>query len=110
MATGDCGTAEADGNVISIGGNKNVIAIHPEVVRHEYTKNHGSAHEESQGITMSGGSIHWGQWMSTKCQEIRLAHSGPHGHHACLLILQERHKLQTLSGPLNLDPSQAKLL
>lgn len=38
MATGDCGTAEADGNVISIGGNKNVIAIHPEVVRHEYQK------------------------------------------------------------------------
>lgn len=99
MATGDCGTAEADGNVISIGGNKNGIA-----------ENHGSAQEESQGITKSGGSIHWGQWMSTKCQEICLAHSGPHGHHACLLILQERHKLQTLSGPLNLDPSQAKLL
>lgn len=38
MATGDCGTAEADGNVISIGGMKNLIAIHAEVVRHEYQK------------------------------------------------------------------------
>lgn len=117
------GTAEADGNVISIGGMKNVIAIIEKLSDRNTKRSWQCSRKKTENyqvrrlhplgtmdVYKMSGDVSGPQW-STRTSGLLtwVKWSLKSEQHACLSILQERHKLQT-GGPLNLDPSQVELL